>query len=83
MVHLELNSSREKESIRISGKWIYFVDKIQSLEGLTIDYVINKKKYCQISSPNLKGHYDRKSSCPWRPAVAFGARSLAYIMQKA
>lgn len=62
---------------------MYLVDKIQSLKELCIDCIINAKKYCLISSPNLKGHYDRKHSSLWRPAVAFGARSLTYIMQKA
>lgn len=47
-----------EEDIRISGKWTYLVEKIQSLKALGT--VINVKKYCLISSPNLKGRCDRK-----------------------
>lgn len=31
----------------------YLVDKIQPLKALGIDCVINMKKYCLVSSPNL------------------------------
>lgn len=60
LAQLESNSSREQEGIRISGKWNHLLKKIQSLKALGIDCVINVKKYCLISSPRLKGRYDRK-----------------------